>query len=155
MSKVLTDAPNLSALSERQAANLGAQFALCDVLEQFADSLPFGLSGAGGPLLIPTIALQLAAYHRFEEDHLYPALARYHDNLDATFDRLRHEHLEDAHHIHDISEAIDVFLTASDKTGCGEIGYMLRCLFTALRRHAAFERDHLLPLCRVGAQNTR
>ena len=132
-------------LAGRLEAVLDRQAGLCLALEDLADSLPRPDTRAALALterLHPTLRWA----HRLEEGLIFPALAAARADLAPVLDRLRAEHREDAHHAADLHEAMTGFVTG--RMGAEEIGYMLRGLFVALRRHAAFERDCLLPICR-------
>jgi hypothetical protein len=86
---------------------------------------------------------------RFEEGEIFPALATRRPDLRPTLDRLRAEHFEDQDQASDLRDAVEGFLTRREPPKAEEIGYMLRGLFTSLRRHLAFDRDVILPLCRL------
>ena len=123
---------------------------LCCGLEDLADSLPRPDTQAA---LSMTSRLQpaLRRAHWLEEGLVFPALAATRADLAPTLDRLRGEHREDEHHAADLHEAMAGFVARSAsrraEAQAEEIGYMLRGLFVGLRRHAAFERDCLLPIC--------
>lgn len=117
---------------------------LCDALEAIADDLPSRVD----PLLCLDVASSLVpmlrASHRFEEEVVFPAFART-ETEERIVARLRAEHLEDECLAEDLSEALLARGHGGEIANPEAFGYMLRALFEALRRHIAFERDHLLP----------
>jgi hypothetical protein len=128
------------------AFHLARQEALCAALELLADSLPHRIDTHGGLLLARGIRPTLHRAHRFEETVVHPLLMSHHTRLAGTLARLRGEHVEDADRGQEIREAVAVIVRDSSRRDAEMIGYMLRGFFSGLRRHLAFERDHLLPL---------
>lgn len=121
---------------------------LCDALESIADTLPkvdrlkcLSTANAIVPLL--------RNIHRYEETMIFPAYEAALNSRDANLDstrRLRAEHVEDECYA---AEATGILLAI----GHGEtvdnaeaVGFMLRGFFESLRRHIAFEREHVLPM---------
>ncbi|MEC9343797.1 MAG: hemerythrin domain-containing protein, partial [Pseudomonadota bacterium] len=87
--------------------------------------------------------------HAFEDSVLWPVLRHLRPGdgrLEETLARLHQEHLEDE------SYAEELAATLTDHAMCiggcdpETTGYMLRGFFGALRRHVAFEREHIVPL---------
>jgi hemerythrin-like domain-containing protein len=117
---------------------------LCDALEAIADDLPSRVD----PLLCLDVASSLLpmlrASHRFEEEIVFPAFAQT-EQRERIVARLRAEHLEDECLAEDLSEALLAHGHGGPIVNPEAFGYMLRAFFEALRRHIAFERDHLLP----------
>lgn len=125
------------------------QLALCDLLEEIADSLPgaidrpncIGAARALGPLI------QRA--HDLEEDIVFPAISmRWRDlvDIEATMERLRYEHIEDACFSEELYDALMAYGRGEDRPNPEAFGYMLRGFFESLRRHIAFEREVIMPL---------
>ncbi len=120
---------------------------LCTDLEAIADELP---AGTHPPAILPisqTIEAVIRAVHKLEEDEVFPELLqRYPDDLSlrAALERLRLEHIEDEGFSAEIAEALSDLASGSDRR-TETIGYMLRGFFECLRRHIAFEREHILP----------
>jgi hypothetical protein len=55
------------------------------------------------------------------------------------------EHVEDSVAAEDISETLLAHGHGKPIDNPEALGYMLRAMFEALRRHVAFEQDHVLP----------
>jgi hypothetical protein len=143
----MTDATPADLLAEF----LAEQFELCAELEALADSLPLRMDTYAAMSLLERLHATLHRCQRFEEGEIFPALATRRPDLRPTLDRLRAEHFEDQDQASDLRDAVEGFLTRREPPKAEEIGYMLRGLFTSLRRHLAFDRDVILPLCRLPA----
>ena len=126
-----------------------SQLELCDRLEKLADSLPnnydpqecLSISWA----LYPTIR----AAHKFEEEKLFPILIPAKKNgakITSNIERLRFEHWEDESFAEDISLALRQLISEPARTNIDKLSYMLRGFFEGLRRHIAFESEHILPI---------
>ncbi len=124
---------------------------LCDLLEEIADSLPDRIDKAQCFHAALALQYRVNTHHQLEEEVLFPRLlARAGDNhdLERIFRRLSDEHRTDEGHC---DEAIELLTRLSDGTppfNMEAAGYLLRGLFEGLRRHIAFEQDHLLPIAR-------
>ncbi|MEJ6784194.1 hemerythrin domain-containing protein [Aminobacter sp. Piv2-1] len=139
-----------TALTEAIAAVRRAHAAkliLCDRLEAIADSLPGGLDRRECLLAARALGPEMIKVHRFEEQHVYPHfVARLLQSAEArkTIARLKSEHCEDEGYAAELRDA----LRATARRGRAEnpetLGFMLRGFFGALRRHIAFERDHVM-----------
>lgn len=124
------------------------QLALCDCLESIADGLPntnhqrcIYAAKVIGPLTVDL--------HRFEEAALYPQIVRTlgaSPELSQTLQRLKFEHCEDECFTEELTEVL--LALGRDEPGLNieAVGYMLRGFFSNMRRHIAFEQDHLLAL---------
>jgi len=132
-----SDMPLLTRLEGAHAELL----ALCDRLENIADSLPNTMDlrqcRAAAEDLVPVII----RVHRIEEEEIFPKLsaAAATPQLTKTLDRLRTEHCTDECFAEELSDALQ-------RAGDGRIqpetlGYMLRGFFEAMRRHIAFEHE--------------
>lgn len=122
------------------------QLALCSDLEEIADSLPgnvdrqncINAAKALGPLIL--------GIHHYEETVLFPWLETRlgeAEQLNRTLDRLKFEHCEDACFAEELTDAL-LNLGAGREVNMEAVGYMLRGFFEGVRRHIAFEREHLL-----------
>ncbi|WP_296743977.1 hemerythrin domain-containing protein [Mesorhizobium sp.] len=132
-----------SSLADMERAH-AQKLALCDMLEAIADNLPRTdrlqcLAVAGG--LLPL----LRGCHRFEEELVFPAFLRREDGSDIV-ERLKLEHLEDDSAAADLSEVLLAHGHGQPIENPEAFGYMLRALFESMRRHIAFEHDHVLPV---------
>jgi len=121
---------------------------LCDALERIADALPgvdrlkcLGTANAIVPLL--------RNVHQYEETVIFPAyesaVVRGNANLASTR-RLRAEHVEDECFAGEVTEILLAIGHGEPVENPEAIGFMLRGLFENLRRHIAFEREHVLPM---------
>ena len=68
------------------------------------------------------------------------------ENLKATVERLRYEHWEDESFADEVADALIRFVTDKASSNAETLAYMLRGFFEGLRRHIAFEREHIVPL---------
>jgi hemerythrin-like domain-containing protein len=124
---------------------------LCEALEEIGDSLPddvdrlkcLGIAN----LLVPL----LRDVHRYEEKVIFPAyeMATGRGSEDSTIRRLLAEHVEDECFAGEVTEVLLAIGHGGAITNADAVGFMLRGMFETLRRHIAFEREHVLPL--IGA----
>lgn len=123
-----------------------ALLALCDLLEQIADSIPGNINRQVCSSLTKELMPFIHNIHKFEEETLYP-LALTHTgqsgHVDATIERLKHEHLEDQCFAEELTEALRELSQQKAPQNPDALGYMLRGFFEAMRRHVAFETEHL------------
>ncbi|TGQ73364.1 MULTISPECIES: hemerythrin domain-containing protein [unclassified Mesorhizobium] len=121
---------------------------LCDALEKIADSLPgvdrlkcLGTANAIVPLL--------RSIHQYEERIIFPAYevaaAGSNANL-ASARRLRAEHVEDECFAGEVTEILLAIGRGETVKNAEAVGFMLRGFFESVRRHVAFEREHVLPM---------
>jgi hypothetical protein len=122
---------------------------LCEALEDVADSLPANVDRlqclAIANLLVPL----LRDVHRYEEDVIFPAYgaaATARAPEDATIRRLLTEHVEDECFAGEVTQALLAIGHGEGIANPDAVGFMLRGMFETLRRHIAFEREHILPL---------
>ena len=120
---------------------------LCEALEEIADSLPgqvdrlkcIGIASALVPLL--------RSIHQYEEEIVYPAYeAAVGAGAGQTSSRLRAEHLEDECFADEVTEVLMAIGHGEAIENAEAVGFMLRGLFETMRRHIAFESEHILPL---------
>lgn len=114
---------------------------LCDGLEAVADSLPSNVDRESCRLLAETLTPRLKDAQTLEEEHIFPAL-RHAGEADEALQRLLQEHFEDLCFAEEASESLKS-LAQGHATNIEAVGYLLRGLFTTLRRHIAFERQVL------------
>lgn len=131
------------------------QLVLCAKLEELADELP-ELSDTQFCLqLAKCIHPMICAAHEYEEKTLFPMLMSLEgvdENLKATTERLRYEHWEDESFADEVADALIRFVTDKASSNAETLAYMLRGFFEGLRRHIAFEREHIVPiLCKQQA----
>ncbi|MGV8833430.1 MAG: hemerythrin domain-containing protein [Devosia sp.] len=116
--------------------------ALCDGLEEVADTLPHDVS----PRICLTLAAGLepliAQMHGLEEEALFPLLeASQSPQLSQTLARLRHENLADQSTAAEVSEALHDLGTGRSALSPDAMGYLLRSFFESMRRHVQSERE--------------
>lgn len=125
------------------------QHSLCASLEEIADSLPDSANKQTCLVVSRLIYPTVKAAHTFEEQELFPHLERVDDEdtaLDASLERLRFEHWEDESFAEELSECLREFATGNCSDQIDKLSYMIRGFFEGLKRHMAFEAEHLLPL---------
>ncbi|WP_158215740.1 hemerythrin domain-containing protein [Notoacmeibacter marinus] len=121
---------------------------LCDNLELVADEL------AGEPNrqtylhIARALPAAIADAHRFEERHVFPLWRRVSPDHEETLARLGLEHVADESYADELAEALRDHVAGRGRLDAEALGYMLRGFFEGLRRHLAFERDHLIPILR-------
>ena len=123
------------------------QLALCRQLEEIADSFPDNINTQKCLFAAKVLHPLIKGVHDFEEKKFFPWVANTapsQRDMTATLERLRFEHCEDECFAEELTDLL-LRLGSSDKTVNYETaGYMLRGFFEGVRRHIAFEREHLL-----------
>lgn len=142
--------PNISRTEIRTKLdrNFRSQLSLCALLEDIADSLPNNISRNNCLLAAQNIQPIVEAAHTFEEQYLFPLLLedeQKQQQLKPVLARLHAEHCEDESYSTEIVDALEE-LAADQLANIDKISYMLRGFFEGMRRHIAFEQEHLLPL---------
>lgn len=122
-----------------------AKLQICDVMETIADSLPRSVSRSACLWVASALLPALREAQSYEETMVFPAFAREPGRLDSVR-RLRAEHVEDAALAEELTEALLSIGHGADIENPEALGYMLRTFFETMRRHIAFEREHVLPL---------
>lgn len=142
----------LDQIISTMRSNFVTQLALCEELEAIADSLPSDIDTQKCLQAARTLYPAIKRAHDFEENKVFPLLSSdmgsYYGGsqppLASSLERLRYEHWEDESFAEELSDALASRIT--DVANAETIGYMLRGFFEGLRRHIAFETDHILPL---------
>ena len=122
---------------------------LCDTLEIIADGLPDECSDQTLLTISRSIYPLVCRVHEFEEVEVFPYLVRLEGvpkRLTESLERLQFEHWEDESFAEELSENLRLYVTDPDGRNTPALAYMLRGFFEGLRRHIAFEADHLVPL---------
>ncbi len=120
------------------------QLALCNALEEIADSLPDRIDRSKCLKAAADLGPTIRSIHKFEEEVLFPALTALmtDDAVSAkTLERLRFEHCEDECFAEELTEALLDLGHGSTSVNIEATGYMLRGFFEAVRRHVAAERE--------------
>ena len=68
--------------------------------------------------------------------------------MQNALERLQYEHWKDESFAEEVSDGLIKFVSDSDHPSADTLAYMLRGFFEGLRRHIAFEAEHILPLLR-------
>ena len=118
---------------------------LCDALESVADALPANLDQLHCLALAESLEPLVDVCQRYEEHCVFPCYLEASGRQDVV-DRLRREHIEDAGAAHELAEVLREVGKGNGIENCEALGYMLRAFFGAVRRHVAFEHDHVRPL---------
>ncbi|MDQ0453867.1 hemerythrin domain-containing protein [Rhizobium paknamense] len=122
------------------------QLALCRELEEIADSLPANVNRQKCIYAAKALGPLIQGAHHYEETVLFAGLERSNggnQTLQDTLNRLKFEHCEDECFAEELTDAL-LKLGSGDQVNVEAVGYMLRGFFEGLRRHIAFEREHLL-----------
>lgn len=122
------------------------QLRLCAELEQIADSLPANVNRQKCLYAAKALGPMIKGLHHYEENVLFPALETRGcaDDLAKTLTRLKFEHFEDECFAEELSERLLLLGAGGAEVNMEATGYMLRGFFEAIRRHIAFEREHLI-----------
>lgn len=140
----LPDELPIGALAAMKGAH-AAKLKLCDTLELIADSLPGHIDRRICEVTARQLEDQIARYHAFEENIVFPVYKSVSGDAFAgrTIDRLCFEHREDEDFAFELAEQL--LSTARGSAGNWEtLGFMLRGFFNSVRRHVAFEQEHVL-----------
>lgn len=140
---------NTTDVARELGAHHAVQHELCDQLENVADTLPARAEIQTLLHLARVICPIVNRAHSFEETVLFPAVLKIEGRahpLSGTLERLRFEHLEDESFAAELAEALLSFALDDRKISAETLAYMLRGFFEGVRRHIAFEKEHILPL---------
>jgi hemerythrin-like domain-containing protein len=123
------------------------QLQLCRELEAIADSLPASINKQKCIDAAKLLGPMIKGAHHFEEKELFPSIERQaseNREIRKSLERLRLEHFEDECFAEELTERL--LLLGSDHAyiNLEATGYMLRGFFEGIRRHIAFEREHLM-----------
>ncbi|TNB46550.1 hemerythrin domain-containing protein [Martelella lutilitoris] len=115
---------------------------LCEALEDVADSLPANVNRSDCRRLADDLVPALKAAQEAEEMQVFPAIRRAASGRNAAeaLDRLAYEHFEDLCFAEEVTDVLRR-LSIGDTVNTEAVGYMLRGLFGALRRHLSFEQE--------------
>lgn len=142
------DAALLDAVAAIHRAH-AEMLALCDRLEEIADSLPNEIDRRSCVLAARALGPAMVKVHRFEEQRLHPQFAArlaHSGEARETVARLKNEHFEDEGYAAELRDALRATARRGGAENPETLGFMLRGFFGALRRHIAFERDHVIAL---------
>jgi iron-sulfur cluster repair protein YtfE (RIC family) len=120
---------------------------LCDELEAIADSLPLNVDRLRCLNVASQLLPALRQSHRNEEEVLFPAFERGGTDVQIglSVQRLKAEHIYDEGAAEQITDALMWIGRGGDIANPEALGFMLRAFFDTVRRHIAFEREHVFP----------
>lgn len=141
------DTVTLSPLQEMLLMH-DRKLGLCSTLEGIADSLPDRIERLTCLTAANTLLPLLVSAHQLEETVIFPAYDALPDALRTTgsTQRLRIEHIEDECFAAELTEMLFKIGHDGAVANAEMVGFMLRGFFEGLRRHVAFEREHIAPL---------
>jgi iron-sulfur cluster repair protein YtfE (RIC family) len=122
---------------------------LCDSLEELADTLPSRLDRLACLRIANELVPILRDSHRYEEDIVFPAFVSGSADAAASIlsvHRLMAEHIEDECAAQDVTDMLLAIGHGGPVNNPEALGFMLRALFETLRRHIAFELEHVFPV---------
>lgn len=120
---------------------------ICGDLEMIADTLP-GAVDRMKCLAVANVLLPLLRNsQRYEEEVIFPLYETGRDAraAQASTRRLKAEHVEDECFADEVTEVLLAIGHGAEIGNPEAVGFMLRGFFETLRRHIAFEREHMLP----------
>ena len=138
-------------LLNRFESHLLRQGHICEELESLADQLPDAVDSHSCLSLAQRLPVLVKTAHEFEEDTFFPAISEHTDvfeDLTSVLERLKFEHWGDEDFAEDVRNALRNFVSDREHTNVESLAWMLRGFFEGMRRHLAFEREHILPLAR-------
>lgn len=125
-----------------------SKISLCDDLEAIADSLPGHVDRLHCLNVASRLLPALRQSHRYEEQVLFPAFERGRAaslRSNRSVQRLKTEHIYDEGAAEEITDALMWIGHGGDVANPEALGFMLRAFFDTVRRHIAFEREHVFP----------
>ena len=131
--------------------HLTVQLHLCSQLEEIADELPESIDPQKLLVVARSILPTVKRAHEFEETRVFPQIQAEAIGcraISTSLERLKFEHWEDESFAEELCDGLIKFVTMGTDPSPDTLGYMLRGFFEGLRRHIAFEMDHILPLLR-------
>lgn len=134
------------------------QSGLCDALEEIADNLPHSVCRQFCLSVARRIYPVLRQAHKFEEETLFPyllATAGHRQEMAGSLERQQYEHWADESYAEELSECLLEFGCGNNTELADKLAYMLRGFFEGVRRHLAFESEHLLPILQERVQTMK
>lgn len=122
------------------------KLAFCDALEALADSLPGRVDRMECLRIAERLVPAMRESHEFEESRIFPLYAESAKDPHGaeTIARLKSEHIDDECAAADLTEELLRIGHGGAVENAEALGFMLRALFQTMRRHIAFEREHIL-----------
>ncbi len=121
---------------------------LCGTLEDIADSLPERVERLTCLTVASTLLPLLRHAHHLEETIIFPAYDALPDatKTAGSTKRLRIEHVEDECFADELTEILFKIGHEGVVANAEMFGFMLRGFFEGMRRHIAFESEHIAPI---------
>jgi hypothetical protein len=142
-------APGREAPCDRVGRSHEMKLDLCRELEAIADGLPARIDRRKCLIVASSLVPLLRESHAYEEKCVFPAYAAYAASEAPrlqTVRRLKTEHVEDECAAQDLTEILLSIGHGAPVDNPEALGFMLRAFFEAMRRHIAFEREHIFPI---------
>jgi hypothetical protein len=126
--------------------------ALCEELETIADRLPSNIDELTCLSVAAKLLPILRLAHEYEESVIFPAYEKAVADIgrSMSIDRLRGEHISDECFAADLTGILLKIGHGGYVDQAETFGFMLRGFFDSLRRHVAFENEHVAPIIRKG-----
>ncbi|OJF92762.1 hypothetical protein AX760_04635 [Pararhizobium antarcticum] len=131
-----------------------SKVALCQALEDIADRLPAATDALVCLSMASRLLPLLRRAHAYEEAVIFPAYEKLVVSASLSTDRLRAEHISDQCFAADLTDMLLKIGHGAPVDQAETFGFMLRGFFDGLRRHVAFENEHIVPAIRQGALGT-
>lgn len=122
---------------------------LCDRLEAIADAIPHRVDRLQCLVVASRLVPLLRESHSYEEEVVFPAFEKAVSKGsagNASILRLKAEHIYDESSAQDLTAMLLKIGHGAEVENPEALGFMLRAFFDMVRRHIAFEREHVLPL---------
>ena len=151
----ILSAAELQKLVQAMEQHCHEQLALCKSLEDIADSLPDDVDIQKCLNTARSLYPAVKSAHDFEENELFPVLGelrKQDEALKSSLERLRYEHWEDESFSQELTEVLMDWAKGENARNAEATGYMLRGFFEGIRRHIAFEGEHIIPKIRQLAE---
>jgi hemerythrin-like domain-containing protein len=124
---------------------------LCAALEEIADALPGNVDFCKAEAALVLLKDGFTSHITSQEDLLFPFLrqrAPENDNIEDCLAQLEYEHAIDQGLSVEVSEALGDLVGQRRAENPERLGYLLRCFFEGYRRHCAWEKIIVFPVCR-------
>ena len=143
-----------SHICAKTLAHHERQKTLCSRLEEIADGLPGSINLQECLVLARDIYPAVRLAHEFEEIEFFPRLQQRggQERVADGIERLRYEHWEDEDYAEEISVTLNRLWRGEPIGNIEKVSWLLRGFFSGVRRHIAYEADHLLPMLLVNTK---
>lgn len=124
---------------------------LCMALEEIADALPDNVDFWKVEAALTLLRDGFRSHITSQEDILFPLLRKRiqeDNNIEDCLAQLEYEHAVDQGLSVEVSEALGDLIGQRRAENPERLGYLLRCFFEGYRRHCAWEKLIVFPICR-------